>query len=132
MNLIINTPSSSNIYPISSLEELENKLLELENVDMAEVWLNSGNEPTIAMFTNDKRAFLMYLPKLGSAGFTSRANSSEEINYELVPIYMKDSQGDEKPSNWFISLNTGLEALKYFFSNKEKLVSISWYDDSKK
>jgi hypothetical protein len=99
---------------IASIEELGYALDRFDLESSFELWIATGDGPSMAMLRNADHAWLMYLRFNGDSGFVTKSDQTIEgvCEYRLA-----NGQFDEYPRSWCIDLEQCYKAIAYFFVN---------------
>lgn len=116
---------------IDSVADLQPSWDEVRGRRFSEVWLEADGEgPSLSLLVNGDRAWLMYLPSDGSAGFSSRNPGYDGPREAMLPFEIENGQGDEFPLAWTLPLHETIAACEYFVtSGGERSPALGWHDD---
>src|SRR5215475_7936569 len=94
--------------PIASIEELGLALDRFDLTPLFELWIATGEGPSMLMLRNADHAWLMYLRYEGDSGFVTQGDQTRSgfCKYEL-----SNGQIDEYPLSWCIELEQCYKAI---------------------
>jgi hypothetical protein len=97
-----------------------------------ELWVQLPDGQAMCALVNGDVGWLMYLPKNGDSGFSSRnpdyrGPAAAKIEYRLE----HGGQRDEYPASWAIPVAKVHAALKHFRETASLPGFVAWHDDSK-
>src|SRR5215831_19110685 len=122
MDLYVNDTSQR----IESLEELDERLQEVEAQSPLDLSISVAEGPSLQMLRSESHAFLMYLREPGDSGFVS--GRSRPMT-PTVKFTLGNGQIDEYPRAWCIPVEECFKAFVFFYVNNGlKPTWIQWHE----
>jgi hypothetical protein len=115
---------------VRDVAELRAWLRTTRDTRSVEVWLRRPGGEALAIVTSGDRAWLMYLPHEGAAGYSSRDPAYDGPANAVLDFLLGNGQRDVYPASWTISTDAAMSAAEYFFSSGGRDPRVVWHDDS--
>lgn len=96
----------------------------------AEVWVETDDGQAMCALINEDCGWLLYLPKSGDAGFSSRNLAYDGPPEATMEFLLNNGQMDEYPLAWTLPIQEVQRALDHFKRERKPPSFITWHDDS--
>lgn len=93
-----------------------------------EIWVEAGEQRLCALINGDL-GWLMYVPKEGDSGFSSRNPAYAGPANATVEYCLSNGQRDFHPAAWAYPVDVVRSALDYFEREEKRPPFIAWHAD---
>ncbi len=102
-----------------------------EKEQYKEIWVYAEDGRAMVALINGDSGWLMYLPKEGDAGYSSRNPhyTGTDNDDKTMDFLLSNGQLDFYPLSYVLPVEQVIEALNYFEKHFELPQFITWYND---
>jgi len=95
-----------------------------------EIWIRKEDSQAMCALINGDLGWLMYLPRDGGAGFSSRNLDYQGPDDAVIEYFLDNGQLDEYPASWALPVGDVRRAIREFDAEGMPPTWVSWHNDS--